>query len=101
MKIGLYTVCLLALVCTSAAQAQMIVDVSKVNCRQFVSYEVTDTRSLSLWLSGFYNAQQNNTIVDVAKFRSRSNALKDYCLSHQNEPLMDAAKTVLGSSSKK
>ncbi len=101
MKYSFYAFGLLAIFGASTAQAQMTVDVSKINCKQFVTYEITDARTLSIWLSGFYNAQQNNTMVDVAKFRARSNALKDYCLSHQSELLLDAVKTVLQSSKQK
>ena len=100
MKKSLYAVSLLGLFGASAAQAQMTVDVSKVTCKQFVTYEITDARTFSVWLSGFYNAQQNNTTVDISKFRTRSNALKDYCLAHQDIPLLDAVKTVLNSSKK-
>jgi acid stress chaperone HdeB len=86
---------LFALVGISPTQAQMTVDLTKVTCKQFVTYEITDARSLSLWLSGYFNAQRKNTTVDVSAFRKKSNALKDYCLSHFETPLMDAAKTVV------
>ena len=95
MKAGLFATAVIVLFTASGAQAQMTVDLAKVSCKQFVTYEITDARSLSLWLSGYFNAQQNNTTVDVSKFRSRSNALKEYCLTHQDTPLMEAAKTVV------
>lgn len=100
MKISLCAVCLLALFGTSAAEAQMTVDVAKVTCKQFVTYEITDARTFSVWLSGFYNGQQNNTTVDISKLRARSNALKEYCLSHQDVLLLDGVKTMLNSSKK-
>lgn len=88
-------VALFGLISISPTQAQMTVDLTKVTCKQFVTYEITDARSLSLWLSGYFNAQRKNTTVDVSAFRKKSNALKDYCLSHFEIPLMDAAKTVV------
>src|SRR4051812_38992454 len=94
MKAGLFATAVIVLFTAFGAQAQMTVDLAKVTCKQFVTYEITDARSLSLWLSGYFNAQQNNTTVDVSKFRSRSNALKEYCLTHQDTSLMEAAKTV-------
>ena len=87
---------LFALAAMSSVQAQMIVDVAKITCKQFITYEITDdARTLSLWLAGYWNGQQKNTLVDVSRFRRRSDALKDYCLSHFNTPLLDAAKTVV------
>ena len=98
MKASRYlTIALIILFTSGAAKAQMTIDLSKVTCKQFITYEITDARSLSLWLSGYFNAQQNNTTVDVSKFRDRSNALKEYCFTHQGEPLMAAAKTVVSS----
>ena len=96
MRVGFYVLAPAVLFGTSAANAQMTVDVSKITCKQLITYEVTDARTISIWLSGFFNAQQNNTIIDVSRFRSRSNALKDFCMSHHDVPVIDAAKTVLG-----
>lgn len=97
MKPSLYAIAAIVLFTACPAQAQLTVDMSKVTCKQFVTYEITDARSLSIWLSGYFNAQQNNMVVDVSKFRDRSNALKEFCLTHQDVGLMEAAKTVIGS----
>jgi acid stress chaperone HdeB len=96
MKPSLYAMAAMTLLTACPAHAQLTVDMSKVTCKQFVTYEITDARSLSIWLSGYFNAQQKNTVVDVNKFRNRSNALKDFCLTHQDVGLMEAAKTVVG-----
>lgn len=88
---------LFALASISSVDAQMIVDVAKISCKQFITYEITDTRTLSVWLAGYWNGQQKNTVVDVSRFRRRSDALKDYCISHFDTPLLDAAKTVVES----
>src|SRR6202035_1574177 len=88
---------LFALAGIASSEAQMTVDVAKITCKQFVTYEITDARSMSLWLGGYWNGQQKNTIVDVSRFRRRSDALKNYCLSHFDTPLLDAAKTVVDS----
>ena len=97
MKPSPHVITAIILFTACPAQAQLTVDMSKVTCRQFVAYEITDARSLSIWLSGYFNAQQNNMVVDVSKFRSRSSALKEFCLTHQDVALMEAAKTVVGS----
>jgi HdeA/HdeB family len=76
-------------------KAQMVVDVAKVTCKQFVTYEITDARSLSLWLAGYWGGDRKTTVVDVSRFRRQSDALKDYCMSHFDTPLMDAAKTIV------
>ena len=97
MKPSLHAIAAISFFTACPAQAQLTVDMSKVTCKQFITYEITDGRSLSIWLSGYFNAQQNNLTVDVSKFRSRSKALNDFCLTHQDVALMEAAKTVIGS----
>ena len=97
MKPSPHVITAIILFTACPAQAQLTVDMSKVTCKQFITYEITDGRSLSIWLSGYFDAQQNNLTVDVSKFRSRSKALNDFCLTHQDVALMEAAKTVIGS----
>jgi hypothetical protein len=96
MKPSLYALAAISLFTAWPARAQLTVDMSKVTCKQFVTYEITDARSLSIWLSGYFNAQQKNMIIDVSKFRERSDALKEFCLTDQDVALMEAAKTVIG-----
>jgi hypothetical protein len=50
---------------SSAAQAQVTVDVSKITCEQFVGYKITNPRNISMWLSGYYNGKRGNTMLDT------------------------------------
>ena len=100
MKAGPYAIAAAILFTAGTADAQMTIDMSKVTCKQFITYEITDARSLTIWLSGFFNAQANNTVIDVSKFRSRSNALKEFCFTHQDVSLMEAARKLVTTSKK-
>ena len=35
----------------SAAQAQIIIEVSKITCEEFASYKITDPEKIAIWLS--------------------------------------------------
>jgi len=48
---------ILALFCTSRAQAQVTIDVSKVTCRQFILYEVTKPEYIAIWIHGYYSGR--------------------------------------------
>ena len=86
-----------AILGTSAAtQAQLTIDVAKITCEQFVAGKVADSRSLSIWLSGFYNGTRNNTLVDVSTLQKDSQDLMDYCFSHRKVILMNAVKNLFG-----
>ena len=74
----------------------MTVDVAKITCKQFVLGEIVDVRTLSIRLSGYFNATRKNTVIDIGASRKNSEARQDYCLqNHFDVPLMDAVKNTL------
>jgi len=78
------------------AQAQMILDISKVTCDQFVTYKITNPNNIALWLAGYYNGKRSDTIVDTLGLSENIRKLQEYCLTHMEIPLMQAAETVYG-----
>jgi HdeA/HdeB family len=92
-----HVVCALAivLVATAAARAQETVDVAKITCDQFLAGKVADSRSVTIWLSGYYNGLHNNTVLDVSALQEDSRNVMDYCITHPNVILMNAVKILL------
>src|SRR5215470_13959184 len=88
---------LLSIFGISAAGAQETIDVAKIKCDQFLASRVVDSRTLSIWLSGYYNGTRNNTVLDVSALQKREQDVMDYCISHSEMVFMDAVKSVLGS----
>ncbi|HEY0724851.1 MAG TPA: HdeA/HdeB family chaperone [Pyrinomonadaceae bacterium] len=60
---------------TTTAPAQVIVDVSKITCDQFVHPKITTPNLIAAWLSGCYNAKRNNKIIDLAPIIRESRRL--------------------------
>ena len=87
---------LLSIFGISAVRAQQTIDVAKITCDQFLAGRVTDSRTLSIWLSGYYNGTRHNAVVDVSAFQKHSTDLMDYCISHPDMNLMEAIKNALG-----
>jgi flagellar hook-basal body complex protein FliE len=82
-----------AILGTSAVtQAQETIDVAKITCEQFLMGKFADSRSVTIWLSGFYNGTRNNTLLDVNALQKNSQNVMDYCISHPNVILMNAVK---------
>jgi acid stress chaperone HdeB len=79
---------------TGIAKAQMTIDVDKITCDQFLAGKVADSRSVAIWLSGYYHGTRNNTVLDVNALQSETQDVMDYCISHPNMILMDAIKTL-------
>jgi HdeA/HdeB family len=76
----------------ATARAQETIDVAKITCDQFLAGKVADSRSVTIWLSGYYNGTRNNTVLDVSALQSDSKDVMDYCITHPNVILMNAVK---------
>ncbi len=81
MKTGLIFFMLSAVLWHPAAQAQVTIDVAKITCNQFMLGSVVDSRTMSIWLSGYYNGTLSNTLIDVPAMQERAREVVRYlCL---------------------
>ena len=85
----------LLLVGSSPLGAQVMLDVSKITCGQFVTYKVTNPKYLAVWLSGFHHGKSGETTVDMQTLVASADKLVEYCLKNQDVPMMQAAETIL------
>src|ERR1700726_1606524 len=56
---------LLAVLLPATSQAQVTVDVAKITCRQFLLDAVAPTKTVAVWLSGYYHGKHGGTVVDI------------------------------------
>jgi acid stress chaperone HdeB len=80
----------LALVAVPLAQAQVTIDMSKITCEQFLGYKIINPNDIAMWLSGYYNAQRGNTIIDSETLAAQKRELQDFCLHNFKVPVMQA-----------
>ena len=66
----------------------------------FPEEHIADSRTISLWLFGYYDGGLKNTVIDVASMQNSSRDLVRYCMDHTDALVMDAAKNVLGKANK-
>ena len=85
----------LFLVGSSPLGAQVMLDVSKLTCGQFVTYKVTNPKYLAVWLSGFHHGKSGDTTVDMQSLAANADKLVEYCLKNPDVPMMQAAETIL------
>lgn len=83
-----------ALIGLQAAQAQVTVNIRKITCSEFLAGQLTDSRSLAIWLNGYLNGARGKTLIDPLTVTE--NHLIDYCVSHTDMLVLDAARNVLG-----
>jgi acid stress chaperone HdeB len=85
-----------ALLCSVDAEAQVVVDVSKITCDQFATYKVANPEYIAIWLSGYYHGTRGDMKVDIQTLSADAKKVESYCLSKPEIPLVQAVKTVLG-----
>jgi len=87
---------LLALLTAPAAQAQVTVDLAKITCKQLILLK-TNPDYVALWLSGYYNAKRDNTVVDVQRFKDFAAKVKRECLYGNQGTVMETVEKLIGS----
>ena len=93
-------VAIFALAASQSARAPVMVDVTKVNCDQFVHHKISEPRLIAAWLSGYYNAKRNNRVIDLQTLEENMSNVTNYCSDGKNfkVPVMKAVEQVLGKS---
>jgi acid stress chaperone HdeB len=80
----------------SIAEEKMVVDMSKLTCGELTKLGFQDFAGLTMWLSGYYNAGQRNTVIDLEEFARAAKTVKDYCRTNTRATVMAAAERALG-----
>jgi acid stress chaperone HdeB len=91
----IFWVLAVALATTMPAGAQVMLDVSKVTCWQFVTYKVTSPKYLAVWLSGYDHGRRGDAVIDMQRVVENAAKLEEYCTKNPDVPMMQAAETVL------
>jgi hypothetical protein len=86
----------LALTASSAARAQVMLDLSKVSCDQFVKYKVADPKLIAAWLSGYFHGKRADTMVDTQKLNADADEVEKYCFKNPEAPLMKSFESIVG-----
>jgi acid stress chaperone HdeB len=79
--------------------AQVMLDMSKVTCWQYVTYKVTNPKFVSVWLSGYYHGKRGDTVVDMQQVVENADKLTTFCTKNPDMPLMQAVETALADKS--
>ena len=95
---GIALVAVFALAASRSVQAQMTVDVAKINCDQFVHHKISEPRLIAAWRSGYYTAKRNNRVIDLQALEENMSKVTNYCSDEKNfkVPVMKAVEQVLG-----
>ena len=87
---------LLSLGAPAAAEDKMVVDMSKMTCRELTELGFQDFPGITMWLSGYYNANVRNTVIDLYQFAQAAKTVKDFCQTSPQATVMSATERALG-----
>jgi acid stress chaperone HdeB len=82
------------------ARAQVMIEVSKITCEQYLGFSVADPRDINIWLSGYYHGKEGTTVFEPQRLKETAEKVKAECLKQANSklPVMQAVQKVQGSS---
>ena len=82
---------------SGAAEAQVVLDVAKITCDQYVHSKIATPNYIAAWLSGYYNGQRGSLTVDLQTLHAHVQKLEQYCYQQQNFsiPVMKAVEATI------
>jgi acid stress chaperone HdeB len=91
MKPSIFIVAIMVLsAMTSAAKAQVVVDLSLITCKQLLESDQERQTLISSWMAGYFSASKNLNIVDFRYVKRNGNVIGKYCKTHKSDTVMNA-----------
>jgi acid stress chaperone HdeB len=91
MKPSIFVVAAIVLsTMTSAAKAQVVVDLSLITCKQLLDSDQERQTLISSWMAGYFSASKNLNVVDFRYVKRNGNVIGKYCKTHKSDTVMNA-----------
>ena len=75
-----------------AANAQLTIDMNNITCGQYLAMPPSQSRSFSAWMSGYYNAAANSSVLNYDRLQKNSAKVLAYCKKNKSKTLPTAIK---------
>jgi hypothetical protein len=69
-------------------------DLAKITCEQITNAFLEDVVVIGAWLSGYYNAKRDNTVVDSRQIATNTSKVMQFCHTRPQETVMRAIELV-------
>ena len=76
------------------ATAQIKLDMNRITCKAWLGYSPGDRDFVRYWMSGYYNAAANSSVLDYNRLQKNSANVTAYCRKNQSETLPTAISKV-------
>jgi hypothetical protein len=73
---------------STAASAQVMIDMSRVTCGEYLALPPAQAEDFSAWMSGWFNQKNGYVFVDLNAYQRNVANVKAWCASHPAETVM-------------
>lgn len=77
------------------AAAQIRLDMNRVTCKDYLGYNPESRDFVRFWMSGYYNAAANSSVLNYDRMQSNSARVLTYCKTHRSDTLPTAIQKVV------
>jgi hypothetical protein len=75
--------------------AQTKTDMAKITCDDLSKIYLEEFVAVGAWMSGYYNAKRNNTVVDVKQLALNTKNVLEFCKANPKITVMNAIEKLL------
>jgi hypothetical protein len=79
----------------SFAKAQLMIDMSKVTCADYLGLSPHDSHVMSAWMSGWFNQKRGYVWIDLGDYEGNIAKVQQWCSGNPNATLMSAIQRVV------
>lgn len=90
MKRALYAMAFAIAILPTAAQSQLLIDMNRLTCGQFIAMSPEQARIYSAWMSGFFNQKTGYAWVDLNAYERNFVNVRQFCAQFPNDTVMAA-----------
>jgi len=74
--------------------AQISVDMNQITCGGWLGYSPEQRDFVRFWMSGYYNAADNSSVLNYDRFQRNSAKVTAYCKKNKSKTLPTAIKNI-------
>ena len=74
------------------SMAQISIDMNQITCGRWLGYSPEDRDFVRFWMSGYYNAAANSSVLNYERFQKNTAKITAYCKKNKSKTLPTAIK---------
>lgn len=89
-----FVAAVLLVAASQLSMAQISIDMNQITCGRWLGYSPEDRDFVRFWMSGYYNAAANSSVLNYERFQKNTAKVTAYCKKNRAKTLPTAIKNV-------